>query len=957
MDEDQVIGVNPSLEIGKVADVVNSDGTDDTDDVVDSAGDKIVYTISVTNTGDSTLTNVVLTDLLISESLDKNGDGVVDSADIVSGDLNDNQWLDLGETWTWTGEYVVSQADINNRGNYDSPIDSNTVNDDLIRNVVFVSTEQGATSSTNVDTTLDYDPQVRTVKTANVVNADGSDDLDEVVDTAGDVIEYTATFTNIGNVSLNDPVVTDETFDGIFDSNGDGVTNADDLFSGDVNGNGILDLGEEWVFKGTYTVTQDDIDNRGNYDGPDAGTANDNIIRNLVSITTQTIDQTIPGNDSTRTEVDYRPVIQLLKTAMLYNADGSLDEDGAAEVAGDVIQYSLSVTNAGNVTLSNVTVVDPLIAASMDKDGNGVINVLDSDGGDVDGDGLLDVGETWQFSGSYTVTQADINALGNYDGPDPGTVNDGVIRNFAGVTSLATDGQQITRDTFVDTRLFLTPELSIDKVFLTVSGGNGNAVADAAGDVLTYQVVVSNTGNVTLTDVTVTDPLTGQNISGLTLAPGESQEFETQYVLTQADLDNRGGGDDDVDNTATADSAQTAPVSDSVAVPLVYTPTLAIDKVFLSVSGGNGNAVADAAGDVLTYQVVVSNTGNVTLTDVTVTDPLTGQNISGLTLAPGESQEFETQYVLTQADLDNRGGGDGDVDNTATADSAQTAPVSDSVAVPLIYNPDLMILKTADVSDVDEVGDLINYTISVSNTGNITLTGLQVTDTLIEDTLAPRDNDMNGVIDGDIDADGLMDVGETWYWTGQYAVTSDDYNAAVLSTNPYYIQNTATADSNETDPESSSEDVLFIKPMFEGLSHGYWKTHASDWDGVATSMSFEEFFFGSQVPELSWKVKTNGNGKDKFATQQDITLMQALQLTGGDSAALAREAVAAVLNVRDEDVTYRFTEEQIKEWVTEALSGQPVDLENDGTIEFAAGSEAIQGVKDLLDYNNNLELV
>jgi len=268
-----------------------------------------------------------------------------------------------------------------------------------------------------------------------------------------------------------------------------------------------------------------------------------------------------------------------------------------------------------------------------------------------------------------------------------------------------------------------------------------------------------------------------------------------------------------------------------------------------------------------------------------------------------------------------------------------------------------MILKTADVSDVDEVGDLINYTISVSNTGNITLTGLQVTDTLIEDTLAPRDNDMNGVIDGDIDADGLMDVGETWYWTGQYAVTSDDYNAAVLSTNPYYIQNTATADSNETDPESSSEDVLFIKPMFEGLSHGYWKTHASDWDGVATSMSFEEFFFGSQVPELSWKVKTNGNGKDKFATQQDITLMQALQLTGGDSAALAREAVAAVLNVRDEDVTYRFTEEQIKEWVTEALSGQPVDLENDGTIEFAAGSEAIQGVKDLLDYNNNLELV
>jgi hypothetical protein len=101
----------------------------------------------------------------------------------------------------------------------------------------------------------------------------------------------------------------------------------------------------------------------------------------------------------------------------------------------------------------------------------------------------------------------------------------------------------------------------------------------------------------------------------------------------------------------------------------------------------------------------------------------------------------------------------------------------------------------------------------------------------------------------------------------------------------------------------------------------------------------------------------NGAGKEKFVTQQDITLMQALTLTGGDAAALARQAVAGVLNTRDEDVTYRFTEGQLKEWVSEALSNQPVDLENDGIIEFEAGLAAIQGVKDLLAYNNNLELV
>ena len=57
------------------------------------------------------------------------------------------------------------------------------------------------------------------------------------------------------------------------------------------------------------------------------------------------------------------------------------------------------------------------------------------------------------------------------------------------------------------------------------------------------------------------------------------------------------------------------------------TPAIAIDKVFLNVTGGNGNALADAAGDVLNYSVTVTNTGNVTLTGVTVVDPLTGQSI------------------------------------------------------------------------------------------------------------------------------------------------------------------------------------------------------------------------------------------------------------------------------------------------------------------------------------------
>ena len=73
-----------------------------------------------------------------------------------------------------------------------------------------------------------------------------------------------------------------------------------------------------------------------------------------------------------------------------------------------------------------------------------------------------------------------------------------------------------------------------------MTGGDGDALADAVGDVLNYTVTVTNTGNVTLTGVTVVDPLTGQSISGVTLAPGASQTYNTSYTLTQADLDGAG---------------------------------------------------------------------------------------------------------------------------------------------------------------------------------------------------------------------------------------------------------------------------------------------------------------------------------------------------------------------------------------------------------------------------------
>ena len=146
----------------------------------------------------------------------------------------------------------------------------------------------------------------------------------------------------------------------------------------------------------------------------------------------------------------------------------------------------------------------------------------------------------------------------------------------------------------------------------------------------------------------------------------------------------------------------------------------------------------------ISYSILVTNTGNQTLTGVSVTDPrianldcdpvLAGNQTTGFTLAPAETLTCTGTYTVTQADIDNNGGGDGDIDNTATADSDQTGRASDSAAVPLAQSPALTIAKTVTGVDgdttppflVDAAGDVIRYSILVTNTGNQTLTGVSV---------------------------------------------------------------------------------------------------------------------------------------------------------------------------------------------------------------------------------------
>ncbi|MGJ9715823.1 DUF7507 domain-containing protein [Actinotignum sp. GS-2025b] len=312
------------------------------------------------------------------------------------------------------------------------------------------------------------------------------------------------------------------------------------------------------------------------------------------------------------------------------------------------------------------------------------------------------------------------------------------------------------------------PALALTKTAALAAGDAGaNA---AAGDTVTYTFTVTNTGNVPLSQLTLSDP----KVSGLamtwpdaaqqgTLAPGAVATGTAHATLTQADID---AGR--VDNTATVTG--TSPQNTSVqATATVTTPLPAAGA--LAVTKTATPPATIAAGEQVSYTIEVSNTGNVTLSDVTVTDPLLGGTVGAVsTLAPGARQQVSGSYILTQADID-RGG----VDNIATAtgiDPSGTAVSAQGTAtVQLPEAPALAVTKTATSPATIAAGEQVQYSIAVRNTGNVTLHGIAVSDPLLGGKLATITTLAPGTI-------GTV--------SGSYTLTQADIDCGSL-------ENTATA--------------------------------------------------------------------------------------------------------------------------------------------------------------------
>ena len=234
------------------------------------------------------------------------------------------------------------------------------------------------------------------------------------------------------------------------------------------------------------------------------------------------------------------------------------------------------------------------------------------------------------------------------------------------------------------------------------------------------------------------------------MAPGESITCSATHVVTQADLD---AGS--VVNVATGDSEQTPDVTDTVSVPAAQTPGLLVEKSATESSFA-------AVGEVIHYEYLVTNTGNMTLTGVTLGDdqePVTCvPAVPVVSLAPGATITCSATHVVTQADLDA-----GSVVNVATGDSDQTPVETDTVSVPAAQAPGLSLVKSITGGDpFDSVGDVVSYAFVLTNTGNVQLAGpVSVADDQSSDESCPALDTVGNL-------DGFLDPGEQVTCTASY---------------------------------------------------------------------------------------------------------------------------------------------------------------------------------------------
>ena len=641
------------------------------------------------------------------------------------------------------------------------------------------------------------------VNSSSIAGTVFRDFADDTMITAGD--------TRISGVTMT---LTGESFD----NPNPGTTNVTQTVTTDANGNFIFDH----LPAGTYKITRGGVTEAFLVDG--TNTAGNNAGTGTGTVVAGNMIEAINLPANTDNVENLFPVIPQARVGIAKDVTyGSNFADGSFSATFDLVVENFSLE-----PLINVAVTDQLSGGAplfgsyvnlatpaTDAMALGSYTILTGPSGscattnsgfDGNGDLVLSTGGALAIGGTCTLSfelrirptvaqltsgfenQAQVTATGQISGQDETTNPQLVDLSDDGVQpDTDNDGQGNEAGENDPTPLVPTTEPGI--ALVKVADVSALSLPVAENDTVSYNFQIRNTGDTTLTNITVTENLIGAVVTGsiASLAPGDTDttSITATYQVSQTEVDNGEvfnsasvAGTDPFGTIVTDDSGSNFTNDTTTRTALVEEPAVQIVKTIV----GTNFQDPPQKDDVITYAFEITNIGNVTLSNVTVTDILPGLNLVGTpvaSMAPGDvvDDAYTATYAITYDDIQNQ-----EVRNRATVEgtapdgttvvddeSGPLAGLDEDTVQPITRVGTISLNKIADTSSVIDgavVGDVIPFAFEITNTGNVPLDNVTITDALADFNLvgAAFDNLLPG------------DTNDT-AWSGTYALKQTDIDA------------------------------------------------------------------------------------------------------------------------------------------------------------------------------------
>lgn len=758
-------GFAPQIDVGitKVADVSTQ-----------VAGNQVVYTLTVTNNGNATANNVLVTDNLPDtftiDSIVATGGGTVTQTGNTAGEIT----VAYGSLASAQSETITITVTI-------PPEESAAA---AVTNTATVTGDGVDTDPTNDSDSVDI-----AVTRAAVLTITKTDTPDP--STVGSQLTFTILVTNTGastatNVVVEDTLPTGLTFDSV-----------------------TTDVGTAGEAAGVVTANIPSL----------AVGASATVT--IVSTIQSTFSGTTVANSATAVSDEAPLVTATSDTTVNPQVDLAITkvDDVDPVNRGGQITYTLAVTNNGPSTATNVQVIDTLPAD---------VTFVSATGGTVTGpvapstDVTIDVGTLASgASTNVTITVDVLQAAGAT------ITNTAIVQSDESTAGFDTD---TTNNSATETTATQgTIDLAITKA---------DSVDPAIpGQPLTYTLVVTNNGPSDATGVTVTDNLPdGIQVTSATSTVGTVSVPASAQDTTPANADDLTVAVGNLASGASATVTVIANVLSSATGTLTNVATVATTTTTLIESDSTNNSATETttltpsidlavtkvdstdpliAGNSLTYTITVTNNGPSNATNVNITDTLpagvtftsvtssqgTITNTAGVvggnlgTLASGSSA---TITLIVGVDGDTRGTLSNTVAVSADETDSDTTNDSATATTTVNGNVDLVVTKT-DSADPVIAGDQLTYTILVTNNGPSDATSVVVADTLPATLTFVSATTTAGTV---ANTGNAITANIPTIVSGQSATIT--VVATVLNTATGTISNTATVSSGDTETNSAN---------------------------------------------------------------------------------------------------------------------------------------------------------